>query len=147
MLCLQTVPKALHVLARSPRDFQCLLKMQWQYGLPGQTVGLQRFGQAGACAQLAHAGLGNPQASTSTVLVMLPPQGQALASAEIALAAERTESLEAEEMPSISRLVSFPYREGCSRDARRASCISAGAGRMTLLPLTDLPPRDTNPGR
>lgn len=75
VLCLQTVPKALHVLARSPREFQCLLKMQWQYGFPGQTLGLQHFGQAGACAQLAHTGLGNPQASTSTVLVMLPPQG------------------------------------------------------------------------
>lgn len=124
-LCLQTVPKVLHVLATSPGDFQSLLEMQQQCGLPRQTSGLQHFGQAGACAQLAYTGLGNPQASTSTVLGM-PSQGQALAAAGTVLAAERTESLKAEEMPSVSRLVSFPYREGCSRDA----CISARADRM-----------------
>lgn len=132
--CLQTVPKALHVLARSPRDFQSLLKMQRQYGLPGQTSGLQHFGQAGARAQLAQTGLGNPRASTGTVLGMLPPQGQALAAAGTALAAERTESLEAEEMPSIPRLMLFHYRERCSRDACRAGWVSAGAGRMAGVP-------------
>lgn len=129
MPCLQTVLKALHVLARSPRDFQSLLKMQQQFGLPR----VQHFGQASACAQLAHTGLSNPQASTSTVLSMLPPQRQALAAAGTALAAERTESLEGEEMPHVPRLVSFPYREGHSRDACRAGWVSAGAGRMSSI--------------
>lgn len=55
----------------------------------------------------AHAGLGNPQASTSTVLGMLPPQGRTLAAAGTALAAERTESLQGEEMPGVSRLVLY----------------------------------------
>lgn len=109
-LCLQTVPQTLHVLARSPRDFQSLLKMQQQQGLSGQTSWLQHLGQVGACVQLAGAVLGNPRAPTSTVLGVLPPQGQALVAAGSALAAERTESLEAEKMLSASRLI--PLQRG-----------------------------------
>lgn len=60
--------------------------------------------------------------------------GTGLAAAGTALAAERTESLEAEEMPSVFRLVSFPYREGCSRDACKAGWVSARAGRMSGVP-------------
>lgn len=86
------------LLDRSPGDFQYLLNIQWQYGLPRHTSVPQRIRPGGcACPGQGVAGLCSPRAATHTVPGMLPPQGQTPAR-------ERKGSLEAEEMPSVSRL-------------------------------------------
>lgn len=118
----------------APEISNACLIFSGSMGFPGTPQCRSTFGWEGACAGTPQvcAASGSPIAALGT----LPPRGQALAALGTPLAAEGKESLEAEEMPSVSRLNSSSCREGHSHAAaRRAGPGTAEPWVPGFLPI------------
>lgn len=125
------VPTTLLLLDRTPRDFQYLLNMQWQYRLPRHTSVPQHIwvGVPGP----VHRRSVQPSGSLTHCA------GHAAATGT-ALAAGRKESLETEEMPSVSRINLSSCREGCSSAAcKNCACLATPVpGVLGFLPISQV---------